>query len=281
MSFEFKQNPLKTVKITIWSNPAYMKGNERERMEAFVCEYEGKCPMYEQGKCVCDKLAYFMTKCPHSRYVTNQGLTKRANGFGKAAARWRELYKTEIITENKKLCECGDYVYLPYPHLDVFGSKPIEEITDKHFLHKSLFTIENIHRIVKWQPRSLMGGIIEDFQNKEIPKFINHLHEVFPDLFKEYLNAYPDNKAKFEEICVDYVGRKAYLNTLNDGVTYKDCHGNIWVKNGGWLVCKKMTTTIHMAIGSKPRKVMQEIVGDEIIKVSKNEDVSENTVFAE
>lgn len=281
MSFEFKETPLKTVSLKVWSNPAYMKANEHERMEAFVCEYEGKCPMYEQGKCVCENLFFGWIKCPHSRNVRNQGLTKRANGFGKAASRWREIYKTEIIIENTKLCECGDYIYLPYPHLEVFGSKPIADITQKHFLHKSFFTIENIRKIMKWQPRSLMGGIIDDFQNNEIPKFIHHLKEVFPDLFKEYLNTYPDEKEKFEEICVDFVGRKAYLNTLNDGVTHKDCHGNMWVKQNGFLVCENMNISLHMVLGKKPRKVMQQLMGDEIVTISKNEDVSENTVFVE
>lgn len=281
MSFEFKETPLKTVSLTVWSNPAYMKANERERMLAYICEYDGKCPMYEKGKCVCQNLIFGEIKCPHARRVQASGLTKRASGFGKAASRWKEMYKTEIQIENVMLCECGDYIYLPYPHLDVFGRKPIEEIERDRFLHKTLFTIENIHKIINWHPRSLMGGIITDFQEKEVPKFIRQLRDVFPDLYAEYLNTYPDDKTKFEAICVDYVGRKAYLNTLKDGTTYRDCHGDIWVKNGEFLVCEQMKTTIHMPIGRKPRKVMQQMMGDEIVTVSKNDDVSENTVFVE
>lgn len=279
MSIEFKQNPLKTVSLTVWSNPAYMKSNERERMLAYICEYEGQCPMYEKGKCVCQNLFFGEIKCPHARKVQANGLTKRANGFGKAASRWKEMYKTEIQIENVMLCECGDYIYLPYPHLDVYGSKPIEDIANKHFLHKTLFTVENIRKIMKWHPRFLMGGIITDFQEKEVPKFIRQLRDVFPDLYAEYLNTYPDDKAKFEAICVDYVGRKAYLNTLNDGTVYIDCHRNKWVKSKGFLVCDNYST--WLAIGNKPRKCMQQIMGDEIVTVSKNEDVSENTVFVE
>ena len=271
----------KTVSLKVWCSPSYMKANEREKMEAFVCEYDGKCSMYEKGKCVCENLWLGWIKCPHSRFVKEQGLTKRANGFGKAASRWKEQYKTEIAIENRMLCECGDYIYLPYPHLDVFGSKPVEDITQSYFLPKTSFTIENIRKIIMWQPRAVMGGVITDFQNKEIPKFIRHLREVFPDLYEEYFRTYPEDKEKFEEICENYVGRKAYLKTVNDGVTYKDCHENIWVKSGEYLVCEQMKTTLHMVVGKKPRKVMQQIVGDEVIVISKNEDVSENTVFAE
>jgi len=271
----------KVVRCTIWSNPAYMKANERERMEAWICEYEGECPMYKQGKCVCENLLFGWIKCPHSKMVTNRGLTKRSKGFGKAATRWREQYKTEIAIENKVLCECGDYIYLPYPHLDVYGDKVIDSIIEKHFIKKEEFTVQTIRRIVKWQPKSLMGGILENFQRTEVPKFIHQLHDVFPDLYSNYLENYPDNKEMFDSICVNYVGRKAYLNTMKDGTTYTDCHGNIWVKQNGFLVCENMVTFLHFPIGRKPRKVMQQLVGDEIITVSNNDDVSENTVFSE
>lgn len=279
MNFDFKEVPLKTVSLTVWSNSAYMKANERERMLAYVCRYDGKCPMYEQGKCVCQNLIFGDIKCPHADLIRASGLTKRANGFGKAASRWKEQYKTEITIVNTMLCECGDYIYLPYPHLDVYGSKPIEDITGKRFLHKTLFTVENIRRIIKWGPCSLMGGIITDFQDKEVPKFIRHLKEVFPTLYAEYINVYPDDKEKFEAICVDYIGRKAYLNTLNDGAVYIDCHRNKWVKNEGFLVCDNYST--WLAVGKKPRKCMQQIMGDEIVTVCKNDDVSDNTIFVE
>ena len=271
----------KTVKLSVWDNPSYMKANDRERMEAFICEYDGECPAYAQGHCVCENLFLGWIKCPHAKHIRQTGLTKRAKNFGEASARWRELYKTDIVIANEKLCQCGDYIYLPYPHLDAYGSKPIQDIVADYFLHKSLFTVENIRRIMRWQPRALMGGIIESFQEKEIPKFICHLHEVFPDLYAAYLKTYPDDKERFEATCVNYVGRKAYLNTLNDGTTYKDCHGNVWIKDGKYLVCEQMDTSIHMVVGKKPRRVMQQIVGDEIIAVTKNEDVSENTIFAE
>lgn len=272
---------MKVVKFTLWSNPAYMKANDRERMEAYICEYEGKCPMYEQGKCVCESLFLGQIKCPHSRKIFNSGLTKRANGFGKLASQWREKYATNIEIQNKRLCECGDYIYLPYPHLDVFGDKIFEDLEGNHFLKKDKFDVSCVRRIIYYRPRALMGGEITSFQEVQVPLFIRHLSEEFPELAKKYLKKYPEDKAKFDSITVNYVGRKAYLNTLKDGAGYVDCHGNRWEKRGEWLVCDEMRTSIHMAVGKKARKCAQQIVGDEIVEVRSNDDVLVNTVFAD
>ena len=117
------------------------------------------------------------------------------------------------------------------------------------------------------------------FQQKEVPKFICQLHDTFPDLYSEYLNTYPEEKERFDTICGNYVGRKAYLNSLKDGAIYIDCHRNKWVKNGEWLVCEDYST--WLAIGKKARKCMQQIMGDEIVTVLSNDYVSKDTIFAE
>lgn len=270
---------MKCVSLKVWSNAAYMKANDRERMEAFVCEYEGECQHYKNGKCVCENLLFGWIKCPHSRLVRDTGLTKRSKGFGKKASQWRETYKTDIQIENGYICECGDYIFLPYPHLDVYGDKVFPEIKGDHFVEKSLFDVEKIQRLIKWHPRSLMGGVIESFQSEQVPKFKRQLKERFPALYEEYIKAHPEMREEIEKDCINHVGRKAYLNTLNDGAVYIDCHRNRWEKRGEWLVCDSYNT--WLAVGRKSRVCMQQIMGDEIIPVVSNNDVSEKTVFVE
>lgn len=270
---------MKTVKLTVWNNPAYMKANDRERMVAYLCEYEGKCPMYEQGKCICEDLIIGDIRCPHSKRVAEFGLTKRANGFGRLASKWRETYKTDIQISNDKMCVCGDYVFLPYAHLDVYGDKAFAELERDHFVKKELFDIPHIRAIICHRPRSLMGGIIERYEREQVPKFIQHLSEVFPELYDEYLEKYPEDRERFDQITRCYIGRTAMLHTLNDGAVYIDCHRNRWVKDGEWLVCNEYST--WLAVGKAPRKCMQQIVGDEKVEVRSNDDVSENTVFVD
>lgn len=271
---------MKVVEFRLWSNPAYMKSNERERCETTYCEYAGECKMYNAGKCISIPTLFGREHCPHAKTIKQNGLTKRANGFGKLSSKWREQYKTDIKTEYEFISECGDYIYLPLAHLTVLGTdKVVEDIKNGYFIPKESFTIDTIRRIVKRQPRALMGGIIQSYQENEVPKFIRQLKDFSPALYQEYLDKYPDDRERFESICGNYIGRKAYLNTLNDGAIYIDCHGNKWVKQDGYLVCNEYNT--WLAIGKEKRICKQEIRGDEIVKINSNDFVSSKTVFVD
>lgn len=272
---------MKVVSLSIWSNAAYMKGNDRERMEAFICEYPGECPMYAAGKCVCKNLFIGWIKCPHSRFVKDFGLTRRAKGFGAAAEKWRELYKTDITVESEQMCRCGDYIYLPYPHLDVFGTKFDESLVNDYFVPADSFTTQMISKIINYRPRAFMGGEITTFQEKEVPKFIKHLAQFSPELFEEYCNTNPEESERFLSVSRESVGRKAYLHTMKDGAYFFDCHHQKWIKDNGFIICDKYTMTLGLAAGKKPRKVMQGITDDMIVKVMDNDFVLPDTVFAD
>ncbi len=271
---------MKVVEFLLWSNPSYMKGNDREHFEAAYCEYAGECKMYSQGKCVSIPSLFGRVRCPHAKTIRQFGLTKRARGFGKLSAQWREQYKTDIKTECEFIRECGDYIYLPLAHLEVLGTdKVIEELKNDRFIPREKFTVDIIRRIVKRQPRSLMGGIIGSYQANEVPKFIRQLKEFSPALYREYLEKYPDDKERCERISGNYIGRKAYLDTLNDGAVYIDCHRNKWVKQDGYLVCDEYNT--WLAVGKEKRICKQEIKGDEIVEIKSNDFVSSQTKFVD
>ncbi len=271
---------MKVVELKIWGNGAYMKANERERFQATYCTYEGECKMYNQGKCVSIPNLFGNTHCPHAKTTRGFGLTKRARGFGKLTSQWREQYKTDIKTEYEFIRECGDYIYLPMAHLTVLGTdKVFYELENDYFVPKELFTVDNIRRIITRKPRALMGGIIQSYQDNEVPKFIRQLKEFSPTLYQEYLEKYPVDKERFDSICGNYIGRKAYLKTLNDGAKYIDCHNNKWIKENGYLVCYEYNT--WLAIGKEKRICKQQIMGDEIVKITSNDYVSSQTVFVD
>lgn len=272
---------MKVVYFSCWSNPTYMKSNDRERMEAFVCEYSGKCEMYEQGKCVCENLFGGWIKCPHSKFVKESGLTKRARNFGDAACRWKERYHTDIQTENSRLCKCGNYIYLPYPHLNVWGNKVDDALVEDHFIPVGLFDVHMVEKIVNHRPRALMGGEIESFQKEEVPKFIQQLSENFPDIFKEFIEEHPEQVERFVSISQNHVGRRAYLHTMKDGANFYDCHKNLWVKKDGFIVCENYKTSIHFPAGRKVRKCLHEITDDMVVEVRSNDFVSSETKFVD
>lgn len=271
---------MKVVEFLLWSNPSYMKSNERERFEATYCEYAGECQMYNQGKCISVPNFFGRLHCPHAKTKRGEGLTKAARNFGKLSSQWREQYKTDIKTEYEFIRECGDYIYVPLNYLEVLGTdKLVEDLKNDRFIPKESFTVDMIRRIVTRQPRAIMGGVIQAYQINEVPKFIRQLKDFSPTLYQEYLEKYPQDKGRFEAICGNYIGRKAYLNTLNDGAIYIDCHKNKWVKQDGYLVCDEYST--WLAVGKEKRICKQEIKGDEIIEVKSNDFVSSETVFVD
>lgn len=272
----------KVVKLYTWSNPAYMKSNEKERMEAYICEYKGGCYMYNCGKCVCERGIISGIKCPHSRIIAQTGLTKRAKNFGVASSRWKEEYKTDIETDNKKLCQCGDYIYLPYLHLNVMGIYPFDEsLVNSHFIPVNLFNAEMVNKLVNYHPHAMLGGEITRFQEEEIPKFIRHLKEFSTGLFKEYLTLYPEDIDKFITIVGNFVGRKAYLYSLKEGTCFYDFQKNKWIKENGFIICENYDFYSGITVGKKPRKVMHSITNDMIVEVEDNDFVLPDTVFVD
>lgn len=269
---------MKVVEFLLWSNPQYLNSDERERCEAAICQYQGECKMYKEGKCVSIPQLFGKKRCPHAKVVRETGYTKRAKSFGMLPAKWRKEYSTEIKTEYELMADCGDYIYLPIEFLAIRGEdKVIPELERDYFIPKANWTVETVHKIVKRRPRALLGGFIESYQTKEVPKFIQQLKEFDKEMFNRYIKDYPDDKDWFEKIAGNYVGRKAYLNTLNDGAVYIDCHKNKWIKENDYLVCYEYNT--WLAVGNAKRICKQQIMGDEIVPVQSNDDVNEFTVF--
>lgn len=268
---------MKSVNLYIWSK--FLSGNEKERMVCYLCNYDGECKSYNEGKCVCQDLFLGYIKCPHSKRITDIGVTKRAKSFGIASERWKEEYKTDIKIQNKVICECGDYIYLPYTYLSTYRGKIFEELENNYFLSKKYFDIEHIHKIITYKPYALMGGEITNYQKQEVPKFIRHLYENYNDLYNQYIEKYPEMKNLCESCNCNHVGRKAYLYTLNEGATFQDCHKNTWIKKDNYMVCENYST--WLAAGTKARKCMQKIMGDEIVEITSNDYVSEETIFVE
>lgn len=265
--------------VYLFVRNTFSKSNDREMMVCYLCNYNGNCKSYNEGKCVCQDLILGQIKCPHSIKITNTGVTRKAKSFGIASEKWKEKYKTDIKTQNKIICECGDYIYLPYTYLSTYRGNIFEELENDYFLLKEYFDIKHIHKIITYKPYGLMGGEITNYQKQEVPKFIRHLYENYRNLYNQYIKEHTEMKSMCETYCCNHVGRKAYLYTLNDGTIFQDCHKNTWVKKENYIICENYST--WLVVGKKPRKCLQEIIGDEIVEVTSNDYVSENTIFIE
>jgi hypothetical protein len=133
----------------------------------------------------------------------------------------------------------GDFVYLPYSFITMNPYVPFSTREGLFFkkgdplLPKEHLTIENIVKICDFRPQAMMGGEITSYQKEEIPKFVKHLSEFFPNLYAELVTQIP----RMGNISLTNIGRKAYLFSLIPNVgEFVDCHKSHWCWDGEYLM---------------------------------------------
>lgn len=255
----------------------------KQRCEVISCNATDKCELYKNKKCIMKRGFWGGANvyCPHGRFIITEGYTNRARSFYSwEAKRCREYdgYIDVLTICDEKLAVVGDYVYLPYPHLKNYVNK-IDGIISDHFLPISEFGAEKINEIYNFKPLALLGGEITSFQEKYIPQFLQHLNEVLPNLYHEFLETYPEYKSDIEAKVKNYIGRTATVSTLKNGSVIYDHHSNGWVIDNNQLVCDKSST--WLPFGKTPTKVVIDITEDMVYKVSDNKMVCEATVFVD
>lgn len=226
----------KIINVNIF-NPAAK--TVKARCEKLYCNNSENCKHYKENRCVNQRQIFSSIKCPHSKNEVEEGYTQRAKNFYNWQRKRKEQYKEHLnvlTIYNQKLAECGDYIYLPYPYLKNYvNSLPF--IVNEYFCDKEDFTLENILKIIRYKPQAMMGGTITKFQEEYSPKFIQHLAEEFPEIYKELISNYPEIMKNYQEKAENYEGRKAYIKTLKTGAIIKE-KGNEFIWDGETLTCE-------------------------------------------
>jgi hypothetical protein len=123
---------------------------------------------------------------------------------------------------------------------------------------------------------------------KEVPKFLTHLKEKCPDLFKELVDQNPEYAERYKLNNRNFIGRKALLKSLVSPFEYKTKGSRdgkycvVWNWDG-----KKLTSSSEHAYNrtwgeiSEYKELETSIVPDDntAITVQNNDWVGENTVF--
>lgn len=184
------------------------KQNERGREIEYFCSLSEKykCPLLKQNKCLqttlFGKCVYGSRKCFYTK-------TKRAKIYNeqinKLKEKQTELPKLPDSAHKCGLQEIGDYIYLPYSHMDMCKEIPFLQhsvlfINGVPFIEKESFTPENIITLIEFKPIALMGGEIKKYQEKEIPLFLLHLKIKFPQLYDKIIKLKPSIEKKILDI---------------------------------------------------------------------------------
>ena len=192
--------------------------NARAECQTITCEFES-CPLRDGGYCAC-RSGLFCGTCPYGKYRVETGPTKRAASFYSWVSDRKSQYKCvpHLKAPPKKMAFVGEYVYLPYPHMDscesvdfVKRSSLFAEGTP--FIHRDDWSIETVESLVSHVPRSLMGGEITSYRLESVPKFIGHLGECDAEMYQEFVSRNPSYNMPR-----NYVGRTAYLKTLTPNI---------------------------------------------------------------
>lgn len=275
-------NDYKIINVHLFE-PAFK--NVKQRCEILSCNSCDSCDMYKQGKCVFKEYFLSRTACPHGRMHKEEGYTNRARSyyswFDKKEKKYGDLVDDLKFDDNKICIVGGDYVYLPMNHLCTYVNK-VEGVVNNHFIPLEDFIVDKIREIVDFVPLTLIEHApITDYDRKEIPKFLQQLKEVMPELYEEFFSKYPKYKEKLQYKINNYVGRTAYINTMTEGSVLNDC-GDKWIIEGEWLMCKeRRSSSIPFAGYADTTEVRVKITDKMTYKITDNSQVDENTLFVD
>ena len=258
----------------------------------FYCEKADTCSLLKKGQCI--HSGFLSPKCPHGYVSGESGPTKASRKCGVWVAEQRKKYGQYIgkvsASPPDKMVEIGDWVYLPYAHLDMNDGIPILGksslfISGKPFIKKEEFTISVITCIVNFRPQALMGGEIKSYQSEVVPKFLAHLEEVYPEKYKELLEANPTYVERFKLTTKSYIGRVALLKTTKPALIDIGKHTFQWT--GTVLNSVKFDTLWIDIVDENRTKAIETInvtvvpTDKTVIKIHSNDQVDKNTVFVD
>lgn len=274
------------------------KASEPTQYQYVNCSNCDNCSLHKIGQCAAVPVL-FSGHCPYGEYRRVHGPTKRAKSFYSWQLEAREQFKgvPYLKAPTAKLAIVGDFIYIPYSHVNMNKDLPFDKhggfmMTGTNFLRMSDFNIETIQKILDFYPQALFGGEIRSYQTEEMPKFLNHLQELFFDLYGRLLEARPDyiqkyglNKPK------NYVGRKALTKTINpcrfttEG--YKGNYKVTWTWDGKILTTSLKDGGEHVVSSWAGLKDYTEAVvtltpGDDTVTIiTENSQVNDKTVFVD
>lgn len=249
------------------------KKSDKATAYYIMCCNSENCNLYKKETCA---LRTMLGLCPYGKKYYEEGYTQRAKNFytwidnkNKKNKEIKCLSSPSIIMD-----KVGEYVYLPYPF--VSGYKGIK-LKHREFLELEHFNkIETLKEIINLIPKDLMMNKITRYQKEIVPKFVIHLSEKFPEIFKKVKKEIPRAKEIYDNHT--NVGRSAMLFSINPDIgILKDIHGGEWTWDGKYLTSSKN----KMSFGLVPKftEVRLKIEEDQPIIISDDKQTNKNTVY--
>jgi len=254
-------------------NALFKQGkNERAEIQTITCSSSNNCQLLQRGECAC-RYGLWGGHCPYGKHNKQTGFTRRAGKYYSWCSEQKERYSgIGFLNSPNALGYVGDYVFLPYAHMDMLESIPWEG----NFLKKEDFNVDTIIKLITFRPRAMFGGEIKSYQKEVPPQFMKHLSEQMPQLFEQVIAANKNAMERYQEF--SNIGRKAVLETITPNIgKLADIHGGLWSWDG-----EKLTSTNSHASFMPVQKFNRIIIIPEkkqAVKITAENQVNKHTVF--
>jgi len=249
------------------------KANTPSEFQIITCTSPDNCKLLSRKECACHYGSFSRGVCPYGERIIKTGFTRRSKKY----LSWNNEQKKKydgipFLKAPKQLGIVGDYVFLPYPHIDMMENFPLEK---NNFIHKNEFNVDNIIRLMEFKPLAMFGGEIKSYQKDIPPLFLNHLSEQMPELFKSVIKKNSVCGKRYAEL--SSIGRKAVIQTLTPNVgKFIDIHGCLWV----WDGIELSSVNSRMSFGiCKFSKVSIVPLEKQEVEITDEKQVNKNTVF--
>jgi hypothetical protein len=273
---------------------------DKAEVQLVLCGRPDECELLKRGECSL-RASFGWHACPYGSYRKYEGFTPKARAYQNWIKEQKEKYEgVPYIKEHTDvLAFIGDYVFLPYAHMDMADVGWIQKNSGFFgkgcaFLKKELFTPDTVLKLINFYPGAMMGGEITSYQKESVPKFVKHLQEKCPELLKEAerlevkraLDLGKTNeenhffKSRIRRILEEYSykGRKAILQTLTPNVgKFVDIHKGEWIWDGEYLTSLNAHASFMLVdkfdeIRVKPREKAR-------VEITDDNQVNEKTEF--
>lgn len=271
------------INVDLYGGKSIFGGRETPlEAEITYCDKYKDCSFYKQGKCF--SAGRWQQNCKFGNKVRQKGYTSRAIKYNDFRDKYRndECYN-KLDEPNNTIGKIEDtfVINVRYLHEKEGGGYGIETNIFSHpliYINEKDFKNEVISLICDGQPRTFMdNAVIRDYQEKIVPRFLYELKTEFTDIYNSFITQYPE----YREKQLNFVGRKAYIYSLRDGVELKSNYsdGTKFVKDGEYLKSISNYKSSFLPFNAKEADIRLKIDKKMSVEITDNSMVDENTVF--
>lgn len=260
--------------------------SRRNSADIIYCSCPDKCSLYAIGKCMQHRKIFAPTDmCAFGCVRTVEGFTRRAASFSQFNAYIKDdpLYASTKGDFSFSLTKIDNTFAIRVPSIQLVkkedGSWKVD--TDSWgsataWVPETELTVELIEKIVNARPRSIFGDVIRSYQTDAVPKFLENMQKLAPELYSAFVAANPD----YAGVVRNNVGRLAYIKTLAEGTVLK-IEGNTWTVCDGKLVGKNVQILKGFLPLGRANEIILDIDDNAKIEVKDNAWCDKGTVFTD